>query len=1008
MGEKPLDIKSIFGEALEKKTTEERAVYLDKACGNDANLRDKIEALLRAYEEADDVPEAPIIGPELTLDNSPLTEGPGTKVGRYKLLQLIGEGGFACVYMAEQAEPVRRKVALKIIKLGMDTKQVIGRFEAERQALAMMDHPNIAKVFDGGATDTGRPYFVMELVKGIPITDYCDDYNFDTRSRLQLFVDTCRAVQHAHQKGIIHRDIKPSNVMVTLRDGRPVPKVIDFGIAKAMQQRLTEKTVFTEYRQFLGTPEYMSPEQAQFSELDVDTRTDIYSLGVLLYELLTGTTPLERKELLSGSYDEMLRIIRETDPPKTSTRASALGDALAEVAKHRHVEPAELCKIIRGDLDWVVMKTLEKDRTRRYETANELAQDVERHLVDEPVLAGPPSAGYRLRKFVRRHRTGVVAGLLVAAALVIGLCLATVGFVQASREKTRTGRALQRAGMNFQMARDAVGEMTRVAEEKLADAPEMKQVQAELLQQAQIFYAGFLEENSDDPAVREEIGQAYLRLGGIHRTLGQHTEAEDAFENAIDIFEEMAIEYPEVFSYREDLADGYGRLAGVLQTTGRLEDSEEPKREEEQLRAELLAEFPSSVEHELNLAGCRCELGELLRLLGALDEAEQILRQETDLLEKLTIEYPDARGVLAGCYFTLGHILSYASQHEESAQVYQRSTDLQKKLVEDFPDDPINRQELAQNMVSLGMTMNIAGRTKEAEVVLREAADLCQELVMEFPQSGWEWAMAEAYHHLSEALNKTGRHEEAEQVLRQALEIKDKLAAEFPDVPAYRFDVAAAELFHLADTFLMAGRMEQWEQVLGESLELHEEVVADYPDNAWYRQDLVNSYRHQGGVLSGADREEEAAHAFQRALELQEKLVDKFPRTACYKQDRANIFAELGQALESSGRWEEAEEVYQKAVLEYGNAIELDPNNVGHWEARGRLYMDMERWDEAIADFSEAIELASTGAADPGSRRRLAQMYRSLADVLRRTGQLGEAEKAHEKAEEIEKEPIRE
>ncbi|MCJ7777983.1 MAG: serine/threonine protein kinase, partial [Sedimentisphaerales bacterium] len=378
------DEEAIYYEAI-SKPPDERKAYVQAACGDDAELLARVEALLKAHQVEDSFLEKPVLGSNVTLDKGPLTEGPGTAIGRYKLLQLIGEGGFGCVYMADQEEPVRRRVALKIIKLGMDTKQVIARFEAERQALALMDHPNIARVLDAGATDTGRPYFVMELVKGIPITEYCDKNNLTARQRLELFIDVCRAVQHAHQKGIIHRDIKPSNVMITLHDGKPVPKVIDFGIAKATQHRLTEKTFFTEYQQFIGTPEYMSPEQAELSGLDVDTRTDIYSLGVLLYELLTGTTPFERKQLLSAAYDEIRRIICQTDPPKPSVRLNTLGDALTNVAKHRQVKPTELCKIVRGDLDWVVMKALEKDRTRRYETANELAADINRHLGDEPV-----------------------------------------------------------------------------------------------------------------------------------------------------------------------------------------------------------------------------------------------------------------------------------------------------------------------------------------------------------------------------------------------------------------------------------------------------------------------------------------------------------------------------------------------------------------------------------------------------------------------------------------------
>ncbi len=330
------DEELIFNEAILLRNGPERDAYLGKVCRDDSKLRADVEALIQAHE-AESLLDVPIFGPEVTLDNSPLTEGPGTVIGPYKLLELIGEGGFGAVYMAEQEEPIRRRVAIKIIKLGMDTKRIIARFEAERQALAMMDHPNIAKVFEAGSTDRGRPYFSMELVKGVPITEYCDKNSLDTQQRLGLFIDVCRAVEHAHQKGIIHRDIKPSNVMVTLHDGRPVPKIIDFGIAKAMQQRLTEKTLFTEFRQLIGTPEYMSPEQAEFSGLDIDIRTDIHSLGVLLYELLTGTTPFEAKQLRSASYDEICRIIRETEPPKPSTRLSRLGDELGEVAKHRQV-----------------------------------------------------------------------------------------------------------------------------------------------------------------------------------------------------------------------------------------------------------------------------------------------------------------------------------------------------------------------------------------------------------------------------------------------------------------------------------------------------------------------------------------------------------------------------------------------------------------------------------------------------------------------------------------------
>ena len=431
MNDERIDIKSVFLEALEKRTPEERRAYLAQVCGASPELQTEFESLLRAHEAAGDFLEAPPFGESIAPDESGLTEAPGTIIGRYKLLEKIGEGGMAAVYMAEQTEPIRRKVALKVIKLGMDTRQVIARFEAERQALALMDHPSIAKVLDAGATETGRPYFVMELVTGVSITEYCDKNSLSTKDRLALFLQVCNAVQHAHQKGVIHRDLKPSNVMVTHHDGKPVPKVIDFGIAKATNQKLTEKTLFTRYAHIIGTPAYMSPEQAELSDLDIDTRSDIYSLGVLLYELLTGTTPFSEKELRKAGYIEMQRVIREQEPVKPSTKLSTLGETLTDVAKHRGCTPDLLRKAVRGDLDWIVMKSLEKDRARRYEAAESLAVDIQRHLEHRPVLAHAPSRVYRLHKFLRRHRFPLAGGLVLA--ILVGALVTVVSLWNQNR-----------------------------------------------------------------------------------------------------------------------------------------------------------------------------------------------------------------------------------------------------------------------------------------------------------------------------------------------------------------------------------------------------------------------------------------------------------------------------------------------------------------------------------------------------------------------------------------------
>jgi serine/threonine-protein kinase len=395
-----IDEKEVFNCARRLAAPEERAAYLQQLCGHEPKVLHRVLELLRVYDQESCFLESPAVAPGMTSDAPSMPERPGTVIGPYKLLEQIGEGGMGLVFMAEQTQPVRRRVALKVLKPGMETRQVVARFEAERQALAIMDHPHIAKVFDAGVTESGRPYFVMELVRGVPITEYCDERRLTTRQRLELFVTVCHAVQHAHQKGIIHRDLKPSNVLVTLHDTVAVPKIIDFGIAKATTQPLTERTLFTHFTQMLGTPLYMSPEQAEMNGLDVDTRSDVYSLGVMLYELLTGTTPFESDTLKKVGLDKMRRMIREEEPPALSRRLSTLSaQACSTISERRGVDGRRLGQLLRGELDWIVMKALEKDRDRRYESASAFAADVQRYLNDEAVEACPPSAGYRLRKY---------------------------------------------------------------------------------------------------------------------------------------------------------------------------------------------------------------------------------------------------------------------------------------------------------------------------------------------------------------------------------------------------------------------------------------------------------------------------------------------------------------------------------------------------------------------------------------------------------------------------------
>jgi serine/threonine protein kinase len=416
----PQRAQALFLSALELSEPAARREFLDRECGSDSALRQRVEALLGAHDAAGgfgDKPSRP--GFDATIDE-PTVARPGSLLaGRYKLIEAIGEGGMGSVWVAEQREPVRRKVAIKLIKAGMDSKSVLARFEAERQALAMMDHPNIAKVFDGGVTDQGRPFFVMEYVKGVPLADYCDQARLSLKERLNLFMPVCQAVQHAHQKGIIHRDLKPSNILICLYDGEPVPKVIDFGLAKAMHQSLTDQSLHTAHGVMVGTPLYMSPEQAEHNNLDVDTRTDIYSLGVILYELLTGSTPLERQQMKNAAFNEILRLIKEVEPQKPSTRLSS-SQNLPSIAAQRSIEPNQLKRSVTGDLDWIVMKALDKERSRRYETANGLARDVERYLNDEAVEASPPSSIYRLRKLLRKHRTALTTAAAFGLLLIWG------------------------------------------------------------------------------------------------------------------------------------------------------------------------------------------------------------------------------------------------------------------------------------------------------------------------------------------------------------------------------------------------------------------------------------------------------------------------------------------------------------------------------------------------------------------------------------------------------------
>jgi non-specific serine/threonine protein kinase/serine/threonine-protein kinase len=530
----------------------ERRAYLSEACKDAPELQNEVESILADEEKSMMIFNILNRGPgtpyrdvnELLVDlrsfikrseepaekREPLDREELKGIDDYKLLEPLGEGGMGIVYLADQVKPVRRRVALKIIKLGMDTKQVVARFEAERQALAVMNHPNIARVYDAGATETGRPYFVMELVRGMPITDYCDHHKLTTNDRLDLFIPVCQAVQHAHQKGVIHRDLKPSNVLVTVGDEGPVPKIIDFGIAKAIEHRLTERTLFTEQGQLVGTPEYMSPEQAERTGLDVDTRTDIYSLGVMIYELLVGVLPFDPKTLRKAGYSEIQRIIREVDPPRISTRFSGLGDTQISVAEHRRTNPATLHKQLEGDLDWITMKSMSKDRTDRYASASELVADIVRYINQEPIQASPPSTLYRLDKFIKRHKTGVVAAALVILTLLIGIAGTSIGLIRAKRAENTAKQAeriaREEAATASEMSDFLVGLF------KVSDPSETRgnSVTArEILDSGAEKIRTTLE---DQPEVRSRLMGT---MGEVYQSLGLYGEAELLLKEAVDV-----------------------------------------------------------------------------------------------------------------------------------------------------------------------------------------------------------------------------------------------------------------------------------------------------------------------------------------------------------------------------------------------------------------------------------------------------------------------------------------
>jgi serine/threonine protein kinase len=843
----PPQAKEIFLAAIEKAAPAERAAFLDEACAGDASLREKVEELLRAHYQPGSFLEKPAAvlgshapsspqeidegGGGTSLDATGLPTGDdasavGTYIGRYKLLQRLGEGGMGTVWVAEQQEPVKRRVAVKVIKPGRDSAQVLRRFDAERQALALMDHSNIARVLDAGATENGRPYFVMELVAGVSLTRYCDELHLPIRERLALFIPVCQAIQHAHQKGIIHRDIKPSNVLVCMQDGQPVPKVIDFGVAKALHQRLTEDSMYTEIGAVIGTLEYMSPEQAEMSPLGVDTRADVYALGVLLYELLTGTTPLDKKRLRHAAYTEMVRLIREEEPPRPSTRLTDSKETLANVAAMRRTEPARLTREVRGELDWIVMKALEKDRNRRYEAASGLARDIERYLANEPVDACPPSAGYRLKKFIRRNRGAVLAASCMALLLVGGIIGTTWGLIRAERARMQAlaaqeAEAEQRqlAERNEQKAR-AAADAERTAKDR-AQAREAETAAVLDFVQNRVFAAARPEGEEGGlgsevtlrraieaalPFVGQAFGQqplteARLRmaLGLSFYYLGDSKTAIDQWEKARSIYtSRLGTGHPDTLRSMDNVATGYAFL-------GR--HNEALKLREKTLtleRATFGPDHPETLGAMNNLAASYTAVGRHADALRLFEETLALCKAKFGLNHPETLR----------AQYNLARVYAAVGRNVEAVKLHEQTLALRKaRLGPDHHDTLWSMTNLADGYAKLGRGAD-ALKLREDTLALQKA-----KLGADHPDT------LAGMNNLALSYATLGRQADALKLLEQTVALQEtKLGAGHPHTLMVMYNVACIHARMISDS---KDRVKETELAMGW---LQKAVAAGYKD----------------------------------------------------------------------------------------------------------------------------------------------------------------------------------
>ncbi len=892
-------------------------------------------------------PPEPALSVQAGLSDTARFEGGAHDwIGHYKLLEKIGEGGCGIVYMAEQREPVRRRVALKVIKLGMDSRHVVARFEAERQALALMDHPNIARVLDGGTTEAGRPYFVMELVRGIPITRFCDEKKLDTQQRLELFIQVCQAVQHAHQKGIIHRDIKPSNILVADHDGVPVPKIIDFGIAKATAgETLTDKTLFTAFQQFIGTPAYMSPEQAQFSGLDIDTRSDIYSLGVLLYELLTGQTPFEAKRLMAAGLGEIGRIIREEDPPKPSTRLSSLDQAeQTTLAKARQSDPPKLVRIMRGDLDWIVMKTIEKDRSRRYETANGLAADIKRFLGNEPVVARPPSTGYKFRKFARRNKLPLTAAILIALTLIVA-----------------TGVSLGQAKRAIQAKKEA---SAKAAAERAA----REESEAILKFMTRVF-------QSPDPArdgrtitVAETIDRAVtnlnrdlaaqpMRRAQVQSTLGSTYFALGLDQKAIALQEKVRDYYLANFGPDQtNTLSAIHNLATFYFRAGRRDEALKLREQLLQRRRKVLGpEHPDSIAAMNNLAISYAEGGRREEAVTLLEEVLAIRRKGLG---------PEHQDTLSSV-INLGNAYFLAGRREEALKLREDALRLCRETL--GPEHPATLQA----MKNLGISYAAANRQKEALKLREDNLRLCRKaLGPEHPDT------IQAIINLGNSYYNVGRADEAIKMQEEGVQLSRKvLGSEHPST--------LVMMDHLGVSYSGAGRREEALKLNEELLPLCRKVLGpEGTETVWVMNNLANCYAQTG-------RRDEAMTLLEQVLAIRRKtLGPEHPDTLEATSNLAEIWHEAGRRGEALKLREEVLPVSRKVLgPEHPDTLERMTDLAVSLGAAGRRAEAVALQEQSLAISRRVLQLNQ-----PYQPLALKAALENLADLYDKSERKAEAD----------------